>query len=86
MNKYLVKIGSLDHRGFGGYTEAKSFEDLKNKILLQIENLHPLNASPEGAIAYRERFQNKPIFAKELYSKGEYKQIYFPENDDRNKS
>jgi len=33
----------------------------------QIDNLHPLNMTAQGAIEYRKRFQNKPITAKKMW-------------------
>ena len=75
--KYNIKIGSCDKdvQTFGGPIEANGLTDLKNKVLDQIENLYPLNATPEGAEEYRNRFRGKPIFACKRYEK-EYIQIY----------
>ena len=75
MKKYSVKIGSLASDQWGGLIEAKSFKDLKAKVLDQIENLHPLNSSESGREEYRNRFRGKPIFAREVYSGKEYQEL-----------
>lgn len=76
MPKYYVRIGHKDSQDWGGSIEAPSKAKLKEKVLDQIENLYPLNASPEGAEAYRNRFRGKPIFAHEVGSgKKEYEEI-----------
>ena len=71
MEKYTVKIGSLEAQQWGGNIEAKSFKDLKAKVLDQIENLHPINSSESGREEYRNRFRGKAIFAKVAYTKDE---------------
>jgi hypothetical protein len=75
MEKYQVKIGSIEAQQWGSNIEAKSFKDLKAKVLDQIENLNPLNSSESGREEYRNRFRNKPIFAKVLYTKTEFKEL-----------
>jgi hypothetical protein len=67
--KYYIRIGHKDSQDWGGYIEATSRKDLKEKVLDQIENLWPLNSTPEGAEAYRNRFRGKPLFACKLGEK-----------------
>lgn len=71
--KCFVKIGSLQHQGWG-YFEGGSFEEIARKVKEQIENLTPLNSSPKGIEEYRNRFRGKPIFIQIPNSK-EYKQF-----------
>ncbi len=74
MEKYYVKIGSKDGPDWGEY-KATSKKALKEIVLNQIENLYPLNASPEGAEAYRNRFRGQPIFARKAYIDKEYEEL-----------
>jgi hypothetical protein len=65
MTKYEVKIGAVR---FGRY-EVNSLRHLKIKVLSDIENLHPLNSSPEGREEYKNRFRGKEIHYKEPHEK-----------------
>lgn len=75
MEKYSVKIGSLEAQQWGGIIEAKSRKDLKEKVLNQIENLHPLNSSDSGREEYRNRFRGKTLYAKVAYTNAEYTEL-----------
>lgn len=71
MEKYQVRIGSEIGPYFGDYT-VKTTKELKNLVAEQIEVLHPLNSSDEGAELYRQRFRGKPLYIKQVHEK-EYK-------------
>jgi len=66
--KFEVKIGTVQHRGWGMY-EGNNAIEVANNVKNQIENLAPLNSTPEGAEAYRNRFRGLPILIRESHSK-----------------
>jgi hypothetical protein len=63
MVKYQVRIGSEIGPYWGEFT-VKSTQVLKERVAENIEALHPLNSSDEGAELYRQRFRGKPIYIK----------------------
>lgn len=75
MEKYSVKIGSIEAQQWGGLIEAKSRKNLKEKVLNQIENLNPLNSSESGREEYRNRFRGKTLYAKVAYTNTEYTEL-----------
>lgn len=61
--KCEVKIGTIQHQGWGTYEGVNEIE-IAAKVRNQIEQLAPLNSTPEGAEAYRNRFRGKPILLR----------------------
>lgn len=63
MIKCEVRIGSTQHQGWGTF-EGKNKADIVAKVKDQIENLEPINSSPEGREEYRNRFRGKRIYLR----------------------
>jgi len=73
MKKYYI---TFSHPfGHAWNTEAKNDSHLLEVVRKEIEGLHPLNSSDEGAEEYRKRFRNKLLFAKEIGKDKEYRLI-----------
>lgn len=62
MNSYHIFIGSINGPYWGKRDAINQMEAVK-AVKEQIENLDPLNSSPEGREAYRNRFRGQEIIA-----------------------
>jgi len=69
MSEYKIYLGK-EHGHFWGTLVAKNDEDAVSMVKEQIEALHPLNSSDEGAENYRNRFRGQPIWSLTYTNEG----------------